>query len=85
MVPGLIELGLILILMGVALIATALLVYIILGLIKERRSIRGGGVIIIGPLPIIMASDKEVAKIALLLTVMALLFFLMIMLIMYYS
>jgi len=71
--------------MGVALIATALLVYIILGLIKERRSIRGGGVIIIGPLPIIMASDKEVAKIALLLTVMALLFFLMIMLIMYYS
>ena len=85
MVPGLIELGLILILMGVALIATALLVYIILGLIKERRSIRGGGVIIIGPLPIMMASDKEVAKIALLLTVMALLFFLMIMLIMYYS
>jgi len=71
--------------MGVALIATALLVYIILGLIKERRSIRGGGVIIIGPLPIMMASDKEVAKIALLLTVMALLFFLMIMLIMYYS
>ena len=85
MVPGLIELGLILVLMGVALIATALLVYIILGLIKERRSIRGGGVIIIGPLPIMMASDKEVAKIALLLTVMALLFFLMIMLIMYYS
>ena len=85
MLPGLIELGLILILIGVALIATALLVYVILGLIKEKRNIRGGSVIIIGPLPIMMASDKEVAKMALLFTVIVLLFFLMITLMMYYS
>ncbi|RLE84081.1 MAG: hypothetical protein DRJ41_03750 [Thermoprotei archaeon] len=85
LLPGLIELGLILILIGVALIATALLVYVILGLIKEKRNIRGGSVIIIGPLPIMMASDKEVAKMALLFTVIVLLFSLMITLMMYYS
>ncbi len=68
-------------LVAVALLALGVILMIggILLLLLSRRGgggeARAAGVIIIGPIPILVASDKETAKLAVLLTVASLVFF----------
>lgn len=47
----------------------------------EEKTVRGGGVIIIGPIPILLATDKESARLAFYLTIIALIFFTIILLV----
>lgn len=68
--------------MMLVLVATALLalgvILLVAGVIllalsgRRGREVRGAGVVIIGPFPILVASDKETARLAVLLTVAAL-------------
>ncbi len=60
---ALLALGVILLVAGVILFALSA---------RRGREVRGAGVVIIGPFPILVASDKETARLAVLLTVAAL-------------
>jgi len=58
-------------LVGLILVVAGMLLLVLAG----RGKVRAGGVIIIGPLPILVATDKETAKLAVALTLAALAFF----------
>jgi len=58
--------GLLLALAGFALAIAAVLV-VILRSARGTRQVRGGGVVMIGPIPIVFGTDKESTKILLLL------------------
>jgi len=62
------NIGVILVLAGffVMLVATVLLFFTAL---KRKAKVKGGGVIIIGPFPIIFGTDKESVKILLVLSI----------------
>ena len=60
-------LGLILLFIGVGLIILGLLLPLLSGGVKARGE--GGAVIIIGPIPIVLASSPETAKILLILAI----------------
>ena len=47
----------------------------------KEKTVKGGGVIIIGPIPILLATDKESARLAFYLTIIALIFFTIILLV----
>lgn len=51
------------------LMITAGLIMISLSRSREGRSLRGGGVIVIGPIPIVIGTDQEVAKELMLLAI----------------
>lgn len=70
-----IEVGITLILIGIALILLSILFSLFIT-VGRRKEVRGGGVVIIGPFPILFASDKEVAKLALILTLVSIMVFL---------
>ena len=59
--------GIVLILAGVAIIAIAIFLLSVRGAGKGK--VRGGGVVIIGPVPIIFGTDKKSLKSVLLLSV----------------
>jgi len=67
-------LGLILIAIGMAAIVLAMIISIMRAVRAAggRGGVRGAGVIVIGPIPILVASDREMAKWAVILTVAAL-------------
>ena len=66
-------LGMALLIVGFALVAIALVLAIARA---GRGEFRGGGVLLIGPLPIVVGTDEEVVKWAIALTVVAMAFFL---------
>jgi uncharacterized protein (TIGR00304 family) len=60
-------LGIALILVGVLIIVIAVLLISVLG--AKKGKIRGGGAVIIGPVPIIFGTDKKSLKTVLLLSI----------------
>ncbi len=56
--------------LGVILLVAGVILFALSG--RRGREVRGAGVVIIGPFPILVASDKETARLAVLLTVAAL-------------
>lgn len=70
-----VEIGISLILLGIVLIFVSILLSLLMSLGKERK-VRGGGIVIIGPLPILLASDREMARLAFLLTLLSIILFL---------
>jgi len=70
-----VEIGISLILLGIVLIFISILLSLLMSLGKERK-VRGGGIMIIGPLPILLASDREMARLAFLLTLLSIILFL---------
>ena len=80
-----IEIGLTLITLGFVLVIIGVLTLAILALRKAvgREGVRGAGVILVGPVPIVLASDKEMVKWGVLLTAIAALLFLVLILLSY--
>ncbi len=74
-VIDMVEIGISLILLGIVLIFISILLSLLMSLGKERK-VRGGGIVIIGPLPILLASDREIARLAFLLTLLSIILFL---------
>ena len=62
---GLVELGFLLIFIGFILVFLAIL----LSMIKMGGKVEGGGVVLIGPFPIVFGTSKNMAKIALLIAI----------------
>lgn len=71
-------LGMALLVAGFALVALALLLAVARA---GRGELRGGGVLLVGPLPIAVGTDEEMVKWAIVLTAIAVAFFLAFMLI----
>jgi len=63
------SIGLILISAGIALIVITLLVFSLFHMKKEKAKMKGGGAIIIGPVPIVFGTDKETVKTVLKLSI----------------
>ncbi|MCX8150015.1 MAG: DUF131 domain-containing protein [Candidatus Bathyarchaeota archaeon] len=61
------ELGLVLIVIGVAVLIFAAVITIIKS--SQKGNVKAGGVIMIGPVPIIFGTDKEVVKTVLVLSI----------------
>lgn len=61
-------LGFVLISSGVLIIVAAVVMLLCLK-IKERGTVKGGGVIIIGPIPIVFGTDRESVKTILILSI----------------
>jgi uncharacterized protein (TIGR00304 family) len=61
-------LGIVLIFAGMAVILVAILLLFLTNVRTERKA-RGGGTIIIGPIPIIFGTDKEAIRTVLLLSI----------------
>lgn len=64
------------IVIGLALIVLGALLIAIGALLSARSRARCAGVVIVGPIPLLFATDKEVAKLAVALTALAVVFFL---------
>ncbi len=62
---GLVELGFLLIFIGFILVFLAIL----LSIMKLGGKVEGGGVVLIGPFPIIFGTNKSIVKIALLIAI----------------
>jgi len=77
--PLLVTLGLILIFCGFAVTFLAVLFLFFKG-IRVRGRTRGGGLIMIGPIPIIFGTDKESVKILLILALVLMILVLLLML-----
>ena len=69
----LIELGILLIFLGFILI----FITIILGLLRNKGRVKTGGVLLIGPIPIVFGSDKDIVKLSIILTIITLLIFIL--------
>jgi len=52
------HIGLTLIFVGIAIIIVAIILFMLRGA-KETEKVRGGGIIFVGPFPIIFGTDKE--------------------------
>jgi len=65
------NLGVILVFVGFILSFVALVLFVLSGLRgrKVEGKVRGGGVVVIGPFPIVFGTDKESVKILLLLSI----------------
>jgi len=62
------DLGIALVFLGfMVVLASAVMMF--LGSARERRSVRGGAVIMIGPIPVVFGSDRESAKILMILAI----------------
>ncbi|OYT29924.1 MAG: TIGR00304 family protein [Thermofilum sp. ex4484_79] len=77
------EIGIVLIFIGMLLVIAGVLIAVIISLRREgatkEENVKAAGVFFIGPIPIVVASDKESAKIALYFTILGLIFFIIIM------
>ena len=60
--------GLALIFAGIAVIIAAFILFMLRGIGKAEK-VRGGGIIFVGPFPIILGTDKESLKILVLLAI----------------
>lgn len=69
------NIGLAIILLGMALIIVSVIVFILATIARRGIEARGAGVIIIGPIPIVIGSDKEIVKWAIILTLATLAIF----------
>ncbi len=69
------NIGLVLILAGIVLVVISIMILVLSALFRGAAEVRGAGVILIGPIPIIIGSDKESVKWAVILTIVALAFF----------
>ncbi|MEM3608613.1 MAG: DUF131 domain-containing protein [Candidatus Bathyarchaeia archaeon] len=67
---NMIQLGIALIFIGFILVFAGIIVWLLSPL---GRKIRGGGIVMIGPLPLIFGTDKESVKILLLLAIILIL------------
>jgi uncharacterized protein (TIGR00304 family) len=61
-------LGIMLIFIGIIVMLIAIILFFLSNL-KRNQKIRGGGVIIVGPIPIILGTDKKSVKTLLLLSI----------------
>ncbi len=82
---SLVEAGLILIFLGFALAVVGILLIAASALLssrarREEGRIRGAGVVLVGPIPIVAATDREMVKWGTLLTVVAAVLFLLLIL-----
>ncbi len=66
----LISLGVILVFIGIAFMAIGMISQAVK---SKEAEVRGGGVILIGPFPIVFGSDAEAAKTVLILTILLIL------------
>jgi len=62
------HIGLTLIFVGIAIIIVAIILFMLRG-VEEAEKVRGGGVIFVGPFPIIFGIDKESFKFLILLAI----------------
>ncbi|MEM2876287.1 MAG: DUF131 domain-containing protein [Candidatus Bathyarchaeia archaeon] len=62
------NIGLALISIGFFLAFLSVLVLSI-GAVKDRRKVKGGGIVMIGPIPIVFGTDKDSLKVLILLTI----------------
>ena len=63
------SIGLTLVFVGFAVAFFAVVLLFLRGLKSKSGKVRGGGVVIIGPIPIIFGTDKEAVKIILVLSI----------------
>lgn len=63
------SIGLTLVFVGFAIAFIAVVLLFLRGFKSKRGKVRGGGVVIIGPVPIIFGTDKESVKIILVLSI----------------
>ena len=75
--------GVLLILVGFTL-AFVVLILLILKFLKGEGKVKGGGTIIIGPLPIVFGTDKESIKVLLMLSIVLVILVLIVMIFSYY-
>jgi len=73
------NIGLMLILAGFAISLLAVLLLVALSA-KDKESVKGGGVILIGPVPIIFGTDKQSVKVILILSIVLVLLLVVLML-----
>lgn len=83
---SLIEAGLLLIFLGFALAVVGVLLIAASALLssrarREEGRVRGVGVVLIGPIPVVAATDREMVKWGVLLTIVAVVLFLVLILI----
>lgn len=76
---GLVELGFLLIFIGFILVFLAIL----LSIMKLGGKVEGGGVVLIGPFPIIFGTNKSIVKIALLIAIIVIIIMTIMLLSMY--
>jgi uncharacterized protein (TIGR00304 family) len=65
---ALLNLGLILILVGFAIVFIAVILLVFTA-VRDKGKIRGGGAVVIGPFPIVFGTDKESVKVLLILSI----------------
>jgi len=63
------SIGVALILIGFAVALIAMIWLALTGVKRDKGRVRGGGAVIIGPIPIIFGTDKESVKIILILSI----------------
>lgn len=76
--------GFILILAGFIMVFVAVLLFFLKAL-REKGRVRGGGVVMIGPFPIVFGADKESVKIVLLLSIALIVLLLVFMMFSYWA
>jgi len=79
--------GISIILIGFFLVMIGVIFWIISMLkrgVKQKEEIKAAGVFFIGPIPIVIASDKEMAKIALYFTLIGIIFFIIVLILSIY-
>ncbi len=62
------HIGLTLIFVGIVIIVVAIILFMLRG-VEEAEKVRGGGVIFVGPFPIVFGTDKESFKFLILLAI----------------
>ena len=62
------HIGLTLIFVGIAIVIVAIILFMLRGA-EEAEKVRGGGIIFVGPFPIIFGTDKESFKLLFLLAI----------------
>jgi uncharacterized protein (TIGR00304 family) len=78
------SIGSTLVFMGFAIVIIAIILLFLKNAKSEKGKVKGGGVVIIGPIPIIFGTDKESVKIILVLSVI-LMILVLVWIVIYYS
>jgi uncharacterized protein (TIGR00304 family) len=69
----LLEIGFVLLIFGVALVFLGVILASTCGLKKENAKVEGGGVVLIGPIPIVFGTSSKWAVVALILAIVLML------------
>jgi len=77
------NIGLAIIMLGVALVMLSVIVFILSIIVRGGVKARGAGVVIVGPIPIIIGSDKEIVKWAIILTIVTFAIFTLFLIVIY--